>query len=309
MTEATASIRAYIDILRPEIADMDLALPAATALLAVYYHSGGLPELLPLLLAVIGGYCAITSSYVFNDWCDVDIDRINLPHRPLPSTRMTRREALLYAIFLVLVAAAVAAYLNPESLAVLAVAVATITFYSAVAKRNTPLSFIPVGIAYGLVPVGVWLAFDPAGLLKPDVGTGLIPLPAIFLGIMMCVADWGFTLSGVSRDVRGDRERGAPTMPVVYGVPATARFVGLCWLIGVACSLAIWHVANLGFVYLLGAVGAGAWMLHQCHDFIQNPEPERGGRLFLQGSRYRGVMFGALILDVLLGVFTAYPVF
>jgi len=41
-------------------------------------------------------------------------------------------------------------------------------------------------------------------------------------------------------------------------------------------------------------------MLSQSVDFIRTPTPERGGRLFLQGSRYRGIMFGSLILDVVL---------
>jgi 4-hydroxybenzoate polyprenyltransferase len=73
-----------------------------------------------------------------------------------------------------------------------------------------------VGISYGLVPIGIWLAFDPAGIFKqPDYGS-ILPLPAIFLGLMMCFTDWGFTLSGVARDVEGDRARGAPTFPVTF---------------------------------------------------------------------------------------------
>jgi len=67
-----ASTGAYIKLLRPEIAAMDLALPAASALLATYLLTGGLPPLFPFVLAVIGGYCAITSTYVFNDCCDID---------------------------------------------------------------------------------------------------------------------------------------------------------------------------------------------------------------------------------------------
>jgi len=35
---------------------------------------------------------------------------------------------------------------------------------------------------------------------------------------------------------------------------------------------------------------------------VRNPVPERGGRLFLQASRYRAVMFVSMIADVVLGV-------
>jgi 4-hydroxybenzoate polyprenyltransferase len=301
-TSDTKTRNPYIELLRPEIADMDFALPAASALLAAYLATGSLPPLIPFIIAVIGGYAAITSSYVYNDCCDMDIDKINLPNRPLVSDRLTRDKALKYSFLLFLIASAAALYLNPESFAVLVIAVVTISVYSAVAKRATFLSFVPVGIAYGLVPIGIWLAFDPAGILKqPDYGS-ILPLPAVFLGLMMCFTDWGFTLSGVARDVVGDRARGAPTFPVTFGVPATAKFVTFMWIVGVIASLAIGLTAELGPVYFAGALLAGGWMLSQSFDFIGTPTPERGGRLFLQGSRYRGIMFGSLILDVVLSI-------
>jgi len=296
-------------MLRPEIADMDLALPAASALLATYLISGGMPPIFPFFLAVAGAYFAITSSYVFNDYCDVDIDKINLPNRPLPSSRISRKNALAYALVLMVIASTVAAYLNPESLVVFIIAAGVITLYSSVAKRSTFLSFVPVGISYGLVPIGVWLAFDPAGILKGNDGV-ILPLPAIFLGIMICVTDWGFTLSGVARDVEGDRAKGAPTVPVTFGIPATSKFIFLCWLTGVAASLVIGYSAHLGPLYFAGAILGGSWILWQSFDFIKNPLPGRGGKLFLQGSRYRGVMFVSLIIDVLLLIFiksTGYP--
>src|SRR5665648_33453 len=294
------NLRPYLEMLRPEIADMDLALPAASALLATYIVTGGLPPLFPFILAVVGGYFAITSSYVFNDCCDIDIDEINLPNRPLPSARMQKTSALKYAGVLAFISAIIAFYLNPESLVVLFLAVTTITVYSAFAKRMTFLSFVPVGIAYGLVPIGIWLAFDPAGFLRSDPNATILPLPAIFLGLMMCVTDWGFTLSGVARDVEGDRARGAPTTPVTFGVPATSKFVFACWVVGVIASLAIGITAGLGIIYFAGALIGGVWILSQSLDFMRNPVPARGGQLFLQGSRYRGIMFGSLIIDVLL---------
>ena len=297
----------YIEMLRPEIADMDLALPAASALLASYLLAGAFPPLIPFIIAVIGGYAAITSSYVFNDCCDIDIDEINLPNRPLPSSNISKNQALFYSLFLAIVASVTALYLNPESFVILLIAVTTISVYSVVAKRMTFLSFVPVGIAYGLVPIGIWLSIDPAGVLKESVDSVVLPTSAIFLGVMMCVTDWGFTLSGVARDVEGDRAKGAPTFPVTFGIPATSKFVTLCWVAGIIASLIIGWTSHLGPIFFAGAILAGAWMLVQSFDFIKNPLPERGGELFLQGSRYRGVMFGSLIVDVVLStVFTGY---
>jgi len=298
----------YLKLLRPEIAAMDFALPASSALLASYLLTAGLPPIFPFVLAVIGGYCAITSTYVFNDCCDIDIDKINLPDRALASGEVSRRNALWYALLLFLVAAAVALYLNPECVAVLILATIAISVYSAVAKRATFLSFLPVGFSYGLVPIGIWLAFDPAGILKSVPGDDVIlPLPAIFLGVMICITDWGFTLSGVARDVEGDRLRGAPTFPVTFGVSVTSKFVMVCWTLGVLLSLAIGYTAGLGLIYFAGAAIGGIWMLLQAADFVRNPVPDRGGRLFLQASHYRFVIFLAMIADVVASVVLAVP--
>ena len=289
--------KAHIQLLRPPLAAMDLAMPAAAALLAVYALEGSLPPLLPFIIASIGAYCAITSSYVYNDCCDIDVDSIAMPDRPLPSAQLSRKEAQLWSLFLFMVAAVVALYLNPESFVVLAAATLLITIYSAWAKRNTPFSWIFVGLSFGLVPLGVWLAFEPAGLLK--AGPGLHPA-GLLLAAMIGITDWGFTNCDASRDVAGDKEKGIPTTPATFGITATARMVAAFWIIGVGLSLALGLAANLGWLYLAAAAVAGGWLLWQNLDFVRHPTAERGERLFYQSANYRAVLFAALIIDVLL---------
>lgn len=300
-------------MLRPEIAFMDITLPASSALLAYYYATvyvngvGSLPSLFTFILATIGGFFAITGSYVFNDCFDVDIDSINLPNRPLPSGDLTIKNAFTFATALALIAAIISFYLNPESFSAFILAFVVITLYSWFFKRVTPFSFIPVGIAYGLVPIGIWLAFDPAGILKTSeiMTPEILPLPAIFFGLMICMTDWGFTLAGVSRDVKGDREKGAPTFPVTYGIPKTTRFITIIWTIGILFSVAIGYTSKLGPAYFVFALLAGLWMLSRCFQFIRNPSPEVGGKLFVEGSNYRGVMFSAMIIDIILNIYVS----
>ena len=297
MQNGLSKFRAHIELLRPPLAPMDLAMPAASALLASYAVSGALPPLLPFVLATLGAYAAITSSYVFNDCCDIDVDRIAMPNRPLPSAVLSKREAQIWALLLFIFSAAVALYLNLESFVVLALATAMITIYSAWAKRSTPFSWIFVGLSFGLVPLGVWLAMEPAGFLKP--GLGLHPA-SVILALMIGITDWGFTNCDASRDVAGDREKGIPTTPATFGIPATAKMVAFFWLIGVALSLALGVLAGLGWLYLAVAAGAGGWLLRQNLDFVKNPTAERGDRLFYQSEDYRAVLFAAIIADVLL---------
>lgn len=294
----SSRFRAYFELLRPPLAPMDLAMPAASALLASFAVSGALPPLLPFMIATIGAYCAITSSYVYNDCCDIDVDRVAMPNRPLPAAKLSKKEAQIWSLLLFGVAAATALYLNPESFVCLVAATLMITIYSAWAKRNTPFSWIFVGLSFGLVPLGVWLAIEPAGILK--AGPGLHPAGAI-LALMICITDWGFTNCDASRDVKGDKEKGIPTTPATYGIPATARMVAAFWVVGVALSLAMGIFAKLGLIYMATAALAGGWLLLQNVDFVRNPAAERGDKLFYQSADYRAVLFAALIADVMLG--------
>ncbi len=297
MHQSLSRFRAHILLLRPPLAAMDLAMPAAAALLAVYAVQGVLPPLLPFIIAAIGAYAAITSSYVYNDCCDIDVDSIAMPGRPLPSAMLNKRDAQIWSLFLFLLAGAVALYLNPESFVILLAATLLITIYSAWAKRNTPFSWIFVGLSFGLVPLGVWLAMEPAGLLK--AGAGLHPA-AVILAAMIAITDWGFTNCDASRDVAGDKDKGIPTTPATYGIAATARMVAAFWIIGVILSLALGLAAHLGWLYLVVATLAGGWLLLQNLDFMRHPTAQRGEELFYQSANYRAVLFAAIIVDVLL---------
>jgi 4-hydroxybenzoate polyprenyltransferase len=297
MLLSLSRLRAYIELLRPPLAPMDLAMPAASALLASYSVSGGLPPLLPFLIATLGAYSAITSSYVFNDCCDIDVDKIAMPDRPLPMARLKKREAQGWSFLLFLLAAGAALYLNPESFFTLLAATIMITIYSAWAKRNTPFSWIFVGLSFGLVPFGVWLAIEPTGFLIP--GSGLHPA-AVILAAMICITDWGFTNCDASRDVAGDKEKGIPTTPATYGIPSTAKMVAIIWLIGIVLSLALGISAGLGWLYMIVASVAGGWLLWRNLDFVRNPTAKQGDMLFYQSANYRAVLFLAIIVDVLL---------
>lgn len=282
-------LRGVVSITRPHLALMTFTLATAVALLATYDQGLTGPNIWEFIAVVTGTYLAVVGSYVFNDFCDVDIDEIAFPQRAIPSSSMSRKEALALAVALYAGSLALFAILEPLAMVLVMVAIALVTVYSRYLKRTTPYSFLAVGVAYGLVPLGVWLAM-----------TRGISIVTLQFCLMICITDWGFTNCDASRDVEADRSRGVPTFPVTYGISATSKLVILCWSIGITLSLGIWFSAILSPLFLLAAVVAGGWIFWRCLRFIKNPRPDVGDELFLDGSRYRGILFGFMILDLIL---------
>ena len=292
--------KGFISIMRPHLAIMTLTLAGVVGLLATYSTVQRFPEIWLFILVVLATYFAVVGSYVFNDYRDVDIDSINFPDRAIPAAQLRQKDALGFSLVLYGISCVIFAFLSIYALIVVIIAIIVITIYSTVMKRKTFLSFLPVGIAYGLVPLGVWLAF-----------TSTVSWIPVLFSLMICITDWGFTNSDASRDVHADKEKGAPTFPVTYGIPATTRLILTSWTVGVLLSLLIWYTAKLSHMFLIVAIASGIWMLVKAYDFYKHPEPEVGGRVFLQASKYRGVLFFGMIVDVcllLVGVRLDLPV-
>ena len=82
-----STLRPYVELLRPPNVTTALG-----DVLAGYAVAGrGQPQALPPLL--MATMCLYAGGVVLNDVCDVDIDRIERPERPIPSGRVSRRAA------------------------------------------------------------------------------------------------------------------------------------------------------------------------------------------------------------------------
>lgn len=235
-------LKLFIKLLRPEISIMDLTLTTVSICLALYtmiYNHTHFINLSYLIIPIIGGFCAITSSYIFNDCIDIDVDSINLPKRPLPSGNISKKAALKYGSLLILFSSIIAFFFNFQTIFILFFAFLLIMLYSSYFKRKTVLSFIFVGFSYGLVPIGIWISINPLNIyyLEHFSDISFIPFFCFIFGLMICITDFGFSLAGVCRDIFGDFKKKIPTLPVTYGISFSSKIITLCWIIGILISV------------------------------------------------------------------------
>jgi geranylgeranylglycerol-phosphate geranylgeranyltransferase len=182
---------------------------------------------------------------VVNDYFDSEIDRINKPHRPIPSGRITRRESYRFAWLLALVALVVAAFSGrPAFLAVLVWCVC-LYVYSAHLKTRLLLGNLMVSAvsSSGFV-LGAWMAGRISAAVAPTLLT--------FLFVM------GREIVKDVEDLPGDQACGARTLPDRLGErPALAVALGFFLLFA---ALVPWpyHLQIFGrpylWTYLLGVV-------------------------------------------------------
>lgn len=297
---------AFIEILKPPLIPYGIAMAMAAAMLTTYSSYNNLPSIPDLVLIIIGVNCGISSGYAFNDYCDAEIDKINFPNRPIPSGRVSKREVLLYFSFLFIIATVIAYYFNPETLVVFIIAGVLINAYSSFLRRYY---FSPLfsSISAALIFVGVGLALNPAGFLKPD--GDILPVPIILLALWMFFANNAHVLSDASGDIEGDRKFGKITVPVKFGLPLASKLVLFNNSIAILISIVLGYTARLGVIYWIGSLAGGLFLLRWGVKFVENPTSEQGDANFLKEAIYWTIFYAAIIIDLVLCVMLPrYPI-
>jgi 4-hydroxybenzoate polyprenyltransferase len=180
-------------------------------------------------LAVLAAAVLNAASNGLNQICDLTNDRINKPHRPLPSGKLTLGQAWVFVGLSYLLALALVALVNGETFAIYVVAALATVAYSAPplrVKRHPVGSNLTIALIRGwLLKVAGWAA----------VATVLHSLEPWYIGFIYFVFLLGATTTKDFADMEGDRAAGCITLPVKFGATWSARAISpsfiLPWLL------------------------------------------------------------------------------
>lgn len=179
-------------------------------------------------LAVIAAAVLNAASNGLNQICDLANDRVNKPHRPLPSGRMTTGEAWAFVAVTYVAALAMAAAVNRQTFVIYLIAALSTVAYSAppVRLKRRPIgsNLIIALIRGALLKVAGWAA----------IATVLDSIEPWYIGSIYLVFLLGATTTKDFADIEGDRAAGCITLPVKYGPEWSARAISpsfiLPWL-------------------------------------------------------------------------------
>jgi geranylgeranylglycerol-phosphate geranylgeranyltransferase len=179
---------------------------------------------LNIFLAALSASLVMASGNILNDIYDIEIDKINKPLRPLPSGKITIKEAYgLYLVFII-VSVVLSLLVNQVVLIIVLISILLLFLYSKYLKRILLIGNITVAFLTGLVFIfGGVVVENPSAAIVPAVFAFLINL------IREIVKDM--------EDVEGDTKAGVITFPVKFGFQISKYVILLISLILILFTL------------------------------------------------------------------------
>jgi geranylgeranylglycerol-phosphate geranylgeranyltransferase len=240
-------IYTYVAEMRPA----NCLMAASAALIGILISKTMLTSGLigPSVLVFVAVFLVAAGGNVINDYFDIAIDQVNKPRRALPSGRITQTDALLYAIALTLLGIAAALFINRLCFGLAALNAALLALYSWKLKRSALIGNLLVGYLTGSV-------FLFGGAAVSDV---FLP------GLLFLSATLAITSREIVKDVEdlpGDKQAGASTLPIRYGVVVSLAAASFLMLTAVAISPLPFVFSALGPAYLAVVVLADGILLY-----------------------------------------------
>jgi geranylgeranylglycerol-phosphate geranylgeranyltransferase len=226
---------------------------------------GALPSAWVALLGFLTASLLLAGAMVFNDIQDIQVDRVNSPDRPLPSGKVTIREAYALSIALSMFAIISSAFLGVWTLVTGFVALLLMGYYNTRGKKTGLLG-------NAVVSFNVALPFLFGGLAVG--GTSLRPLLFIFF-LLAFLANMAREVAKGIPDVGGDAAKGIKTVAVRSGVMAAAKVTASLFVIAVLLS----YVAplldhNVSLFYYPGVTIADLGFLYSSYRLLRNQTPK-----------------------------------
>jgi 4-hydroxybenzoate polyprenyltransferase len=249
------AIKGHIKILRP----LNLMIGAVTVLIsASILGQLNNASIVMLIIGVVVSYNAAANT--INDYCDINIDRINRPKRPLVLGSVTMQGAKWMSIILFTLGSLLAALLPlPATAIAVLIAMPLMILYSYYLKALPLLGNITIAFILGL-------AFIFTGVALQNWTPMLIP--AVLAFSLTLVRELVKDIA----DYEGDKSADLTTFPLVAGMEKAVQLVVILSIITGLGTLIPYFTGYFGIGYIILLVlGVEIPLLIIVLSFVKNP--------------------------------------
>jgi geranylgeranylglycerol-phosphate geranylgeranyltransferase len=236
-------------------------------------------------LGFISVFLTSASILVFNDFIDVETDKINAPHRPIPSGIVSPSEALAFSLFLMF-AGLFISYLINIKVFIISIILSIVGFLY---NRYFKKSGLPGNL---MVSFSVGMTFVYGGAT-----TGFLFNKAVlFFGLIAALIDLGEEIAADAMDVEGDRLISSKSLAIKYGASWAVKISVSIFLLVVILSFIPFILNWFKFIYILPIGIMDVSIIYPAIRLLNSSNEE--GRKFIRWI-YLGAITGIIVFIVM----------
>jgi protoheme IX farnesyltransferase len=282
--------RDYYELTKPKIWYLLVFTAFSSALTASFLFDIPTSALMWLLL-ILGVAAGSAAADTLTGYNDRDIDAImdRTKGRPIPSGRISPRNAFIFGIMLAAISLVCSWFLNIYAFALMAFGLFdNIIVYSKWLKRTSQTNIILGGFSGGAPAMIGYVA-----VTTQSIEIGIIMAGLVFLWIPTHI--WSLALHS-----RKDYAKaGIPMLPVVQNEKKSVRIIAVTTILMVLFSIFPFFLNEFGVIYVLTATAFGAAMLALSLWLLARPSEKVAWTVFKFSSPYLTAIFIAFIVDAL----------
>jgi protoheme IX farnesyltransferase len=282
------TVRNYYELTKPKIWYLLVFTTFGSALTASLLFNIPIQPLTWILL--IGGVAAGSAAAdTLTGYNDRDIDAImdRTRGRPIPSGRVSPKNALIFGLILTAISLVFSWFINIWTFALMAFGLFdNILVYSKWLKRRSKMNIILGGFSGGAPAMIGYVA-----VTTQHIEIGLIMAGLVFLWIPTHI--WSLALH-VKKDYA---KAGVPMLPVVYSEKKSVRVIAWTTLIMVVFSILPFFLNQFGLIYLITACIFGVAMIALSIWLLIKPSEKASWIVFKFSSPYLTALFVAFMVD------------
>ncbi len=199
-----------------------------------------IPPLQEIVLGFLSIFFISATALILNDYFDLEIDKINAPHRPLPSGMVTTRDAIVLSFVVAFLGLMAGALLSLTALITIFVVWVVGVLYNWRFKRSGLVGNLMVSFS-----VGMTFVFGGISVGQPA------NINVWWFGAIAFLMDLGEEIAADAMDIEGDKLIGSRSLAIVYGRETALRTSAGVFGALILVSLVPFALARIPSIYLI----------------------------------------------------------
>ncbi|MBL8024904.1 MAG: UbiA family prenyltransferase, partial [Fibrobacteres bacterium] len=201
---------------------------------------GSFPDINQIVLGFLSVFFISATALILNDYVDIEADKINAPHRALPSGLVTRKHALYLFVIVSLAGFICAAMISLQAFFAVVIVWLNGVLYNCYFKQRGLIGNIMVATSVGMT-------FIFGGIV---VGKPFENLVLIF-SVMVFLFDLAEEIAADAMDAKGDKIAGSKSLAIIYGSDIAFRISAAIFILLIIVNFIPFILGMLQPIFLI----------------------------------------------------------